>query len=322
MIAEQEWARAVKVVKGSAEVAVCCHVAPDGDAFGSMLALGRVLGQQGKKVWMSWGSEEPVVPYSYAWLPGTDLITRPDAVPEAPETFIAVDCADLKRLELLTGRFEGAGTTINLDHHLSNSGFGDLNLVDPRKASSAELVFELIRRMEVPIDSDTATCLYTGVVTDTGRFQYSNTIPETLRAAAELRDLGADHLAVAERVYESASLAQLRILGNVLARAQLQDGVVFSWLETKDLAGERPEAAEDIIDVLRTVRDARIALLLKEQADGSWKGSLRSRGGGDVSQVAKSFGGGGHAAAAGFTVQGSRDEVVEQVLGRLAKVSA
>jgi phosphoesterase RecJ-like protein len=320
LIPEEEWTRAAEVIRGSTQVAVCCHVAPDGDAFGSVLALGRALEQQGKTVLMGWGSAELTVPYSYGFLAGVEKLLSPDRFPPEVETFVAVDCADVKRLELLGPNFERAVIRVNIDHHLSNSGFGDINLVDPDRASSCELVYELLRWMELPIDPEVATCLYTGVVTDTGRFQYSNTIPETLRVAAELRELGADHLTVAERVYESASLAQLRILGQVLVRARLEDGVVYSWLETKDLGDQGPEAAEDVIDLLRTVREARITMLLKEQPDGSWKGSLRSRGGGDVAAVAKSFGGGGHAAAAGFTVRGDRDEVIKKVLGRLAEL--
>jgi phosphoesterase RecJ-like protein len=269
---------------------------------------------------MGWGSPELTVPYSYGFLPGVEDLVPPDQLPEHIQAFVAIDCADVNRLELLVPRFESAGVRINIDHHLSNGGYGDINLVDPERASSCELVYELLRRLDAPIDAEIATCLYTGVVTDTGRFQYSNTIPETLRIAAELRELGADHLTVAERVYESASLAQLRILGQVLVRARLADGVVYSWLETKDLGDQGLDAAEDIIDLLRTVREARITMLLKEQPDGAWKGSLRSRGGGDVSAVAKSFGGGGHAAAAGFTVQGELDGVIKQVLERLAEL--
>lgn len=319
MISEDEWADAVQVLTGSEEVAVCCHVAPDGDAFGSMLSLGLALEKAGKKVWLSWGSAELTVSHSFAFLPGVDKLTPPDQLPEQIETFVAIDCGDLKRLEMLVPRFGKAGTSLNIDHHKSNPGYGDINLVDPAVASSCELAYELIQRMKIEIDPEIATLLYTGVVTDTGRFQYSNTLPATLRLAAELRDLGADHLTVSENIYESASFAQLSILGAVLGRARLENGVVYSWLETADLGEAGLEAAEDIIDVLRAVREARIAMFLKQQPDGSWKGSLRSRGGGDVSAVAKSFGGGGHAAAAGFSARGKLTEVIREVLDRLAK---
>lgn len=322
MIAEEDWTRAVEVLKASDEVAVCCHVSPDGDAYGSMIALGLALEKAGKRVFMSWGSPELVISYSYSSLPGVERLVTLDQMPEKVETFVAIDCGDVKRLEQLMPRFDDAGTSLNIDHHLSNPGYADINLVDPHRASSSELAYELIQRLGIEIDADIATLLYAGLVTDTGRFQYSNTGPGTLRTAAELRELGADHLMVGEKIYESASFDQLRILGTVLSRARLEDGVVYSWLETKDLGDVGLDAAEDIIDTLRSIRGARIAMFLKQQPGGGWKGSLRSRGGGDVSVVAKSFGGGGHAAAAGFSVQGELEDVIKDVLGRLAKVAS
>lgn len=322
MIDEQEWTRAVEVLKASAEVAVCCHVSPDGDAYGSMIGLGLALEKLGKKIYMSWGSPELVISYSYSFLPGVDRLVTLDQMPEKVETFVAIDCGDVKRLEQLMPRFDDAGTSLNIDHHLSNTDYGDINLVDPQRASSSELAYELIQRLGLEVDADIATLLYAGLVTDTGRFQYSNTGAGTLRTAAELRELGADHLMIGEKIYESASFDQLRILGTVLSRAKLEDGVVYSWLETGDLGDTGLDAAEDIIDTLRSIREARIAMFLKQQPTGGWKGSLRSRGGGDVSVVAKSFGGGGHAAAAGFSVQGELDEVIKRVLVRIKKATA
>ncbi|MGQ0678750.1 MAG: DHH family phosphoesterase [Actinomycetota bacterium] len=321
MSIEQKWNRAVETLRGSAEVAVFCHVGPDGDAFGSMLALGLALENKGKKVWMSWGSTELAVSYSFAFLPGIDKLTPPDRLPEQLEIVVAIDCADIHRLEMLVPRFQAAGTSINVDHHLSNPGFADVNLVVAERASSCELAYELIKRLGAEVDADIATCLYTGVVTDTGRFQYSNTRPETLRVAAELLELGARHQSVAQMVYESASLGQVRALGIALGRAVVHGDVVYSWLLRSDLGELGAEAAEDVIDVLRTVREARLTLLLKEQPDGWWKGSLRSRSGGDVSVVAGAFGGGGHAAAAGFNVRGELEEVLRLVLERLGEIS-
>jgi bifunctional oligoribonuclease and PAP phosphatase NrnA len=320
LISPDEWAKATRAIDGSASLAVCCHVAPDGDALGSMLGLGHYLQRRGKAVWMSWGSPAPTVPYQYAFLPGVERIVRPDELPERIETFIAMDCADVKRLEVLEGRFRAAGTRINVDHHISNSRFGDINLVDPDRASSCELAFELVQHLGGSVNAEEATCFYTGIVTDTGRFQYSNASPETLRVAAELLEAGADHLMVAERVYESASFEQLRLLGTVLSRAKLEDGLVYSWLSRDDLGELGLEETEDFIDALRTIRDIRVALLAKQQPEGWWKGSLRSRGGVDVSLVAKSFGGGGHAAAAGFSFKGELDELIRKVRERLAAI--
>jgi phosphoesterase RecJ-like protein len=318
LIPPDEWSRAVTAIDQSASVAVCCHVAPDGDALGSMLGLAHYLERQGKQVWRSWGSQAPTVPHQYSFLPEAERVLRHDELPERVEVFIAIDCADIKRLELLMDRFQGAGTSINVDHHISNSHFGHINLVDPDRASSCEIAYELLQHLGGTPDADEATCFYTGIVTDTGRFQYSNASPETLRVAAKLREAGADHLLVAQCVYESASFEQLQLLGTVLSRAKLEDGLVYSWLFVDDLGKLSLDDTEDFIDSLRTIRDIKVALLAKQQPEGWWKGSLRSRGEVDVAAVARSFGGGGHAAAAGFSFQGELDELIRQVRERVA----
>ncbi|HEX2054478.1 MAG TPA: bifunctional oligoribonuclease/PAP phosphatase NrnA [Actinomycetota bacterium] len=319
MIPEEEWNRAVEALKAADEVAISCHVSPDGDAFGSMLGLGLHLQSLGCKVWMSWGSAEIVIPDNYAFLPGLEGIVQPDQVPDGVEVFVAIDCGDIRRLDLLTPKFLAARTKVNIDHHISNTNYGDINLVDAERASSAELALELIVRMGGKVTPEIATALYTGVVTDTGRFQYSNTTPQTLQAATALRDAGADHLTVAANIFESAPFDQLRILGKVLSRAKLEEGVVYSWLYLDDLDGQGLEIAEDFIDFLKVVKEARVALLLKERPEGGWRVSLRARDNTDVSAVAQSFGGGGHTKAAGFSFRGSLDEAVSLVRERLAE---
>lgn len=318
MIPEPEWGRAVDALRAATEVAISCHVSPDGDAFGSMLGLGLHLESLGKKVWMSWGSAEAVIPDNYRYLPGVDRIVSQDRIPDVVEVFVAVDCGDVRRLDLLTPKYLAAGLRVNLDHHVSNSGFGDINLVDYARASSAELAMELISRMGGALTPEIATCLYTGVVTDTGRFQYSNTTPATMQAAVALREAGADYLTVAEQIFESAPFVQLRILGKVLARADLKDGVVYSSLHLDDMEGQPLEVAEDFIDSLKVVKEARVTMLLKQRPEGGWRVSLRARDDTDVSAVAQSFGGGGHAKAAGFSMGGSLEDAVSRVLARIA----
>lgn len=318
MIREEEWARAAEVLNGAREVVVACHVSPDGDALGSMIGLGRHLRRRGKRVYMGWGSEEVHVPAQYSFLPGVGEVVPPPSVPAAPEVFVAIDCGAEDRLELLRDRFRAAGTRINVDHHISNERFGDVNLVDPEAASSSELAYELVRRMGGTPDPDEATCFYTGIVTDTGRFQYSATSPRTLRAAADLREIGVDHERVGREVYESASFGYLHVLGVVLARARLEDGLVWSWVEQEDLRGLTLDETEHLIDVLRAVREARVAVILKQVSDGAYKASLRSRGDVDVAAIAKEFGGGGHARAAGFTTPGPVEGVIAAILARVS----
>jgi len=321
VIDERDWVAAAGALAAAGEVAVACHVFPDGDALGSMLGIGLYLRRLGKKVWMGWGSPVLRVPPQYAFLPGLDLIGGDP--PESSEVFLAVDCALAGRLELLQPSFAGAGTRINLDHHATNDRFGDINVVDPEAASSCELAYELIRRMGGVPDTDEATALYTGIVTDTGRFQYSSTTPATLRAAAELRERGVDHTVVSNEIFESAPFSYLHTLGVVLSRARLEPtdppgGMVWSWLDLKDLNGTKLDEAEDMINLLRAVREAGVAVLLKETEPGRYKVSMRSRGDVDVSTIAAAFGGGGHARAAGFPAPGGVEETIRAIRSALA----
>lgn len=313
MITEEDWKNAVETLSASDQVVVACHVNPDGDALGSMIGLGRFLQRQGKKVWMSWGNPRVQVPPQYIFMPGADEVLQPSDLPEEVETFVAIDCGDKERLGVLKPRFDGARTSINIDHHISNDGFGDINIVNPVAASSSELAYELITRMGGVPDTDEATVLYTGIVTDTGRFQFANTTPQTLRTAAELREIGVDHAFIATQVYESTSFEYLHALGLVLFRAQLEDGLVWSRLDQKDLGGLDLDETEHFIDALRTVRESYLAVLLKELGPGVYKGSMRSRGDVDVAAIAKALGGGGHARAAGFEMKGSPEEIIATI---------
>ncbi|MGH2690172.1 MAG: DHH family phosphoesterase, partial [Actinomycetota bacterium] len=231
MIEEAEWDRAVSAPRSATEVVVACHVDPDGDALGSLLGLAGPLRRTGTRVWATWGADEPKAPPIYGFLEGLGTVVPPADVPERPDVFVAVDCGDPSRLGVLASTFARAATTVNLDHHRSNPGFGSVNLVDPEAASSAELVYQLLRRMGMMPDPDEATALYTGIVTDTGRFQYSSTSPTTLRVAADLREIGVDHERVATEIFESGSLGYLHVVGVVLGRARVEDGLVWSWLD-------------------------------------------------------------------------------------------
>ncbi|HWD08046.1 MAG TPA: bifunctional oligoribonuclease/PAP phosphatase NrnA [Actinomycetota bacterium] len=322
-IPEKEWDRAVEALQGASAVAVACHVFPDGDALGSMLGMGLFLRRLGKRVWTGWGQAQLRVPSQYAFLPGQELIGGDP--PAAPEVFLAVDCAQRSRLDLVEPVFLAAATGIDLDHHATNEGFGDINLVEPGAASSCELAYELLTRMGGVPTAEEATCLYTGIVTDTGRFQYSSTAPSTLRVAAELRERGVDHTQVANEIFESAPFGYLHALGNVLARARLEagpPGLVWSWLELKDLGGTRLDEAEDMINLLRAVREAEVAVLLKETEPGQYKASMRTRSAIDASRIASGFGGGGHARAAGFPARGGVEETIAAIRAALAEAAA
>jgi phosphoesterase RecJ-like protein len=309
--------RAAEALKRADEVALACHVNPDADAMGSMLALACFLAKQGKRV-----AAIEEAPRWASLLPGREHVVPPGAMPKEPQVFVALDTADINRLDGLAHLVKRAGTVIVIDHHVTNTGFGTVDLIDANAAATAQLVYALIERMGGELDPDTAACLYAGLVTDTGRFQFSNTTPEVLRIAARLREERFDHVTLSQALYEDNSLRYLRLLGRVLERARHERaaGLVWTYVTRADLesAGIGIEDTNDLIDLVRTAREADVAAVLKEQPDGGFKVSLRSRGGTDVASVAASFGGGGHRLAAGYSSKAGLEETVEALLDALS----
>lgn len=312
---------AADLLEDAERVAVACHIGPDGDALGSILALGIALRALGKDVVCGWGSEDVEVPAQYAFLPGQELLVPPDRF-VVREAAVAIDCASADRLELLRDRMEGSAALVQIDHHLSNTLFGKTNVVDDAAPASADLVLRLLERLEVEVTPEIATCLYTGLVTDTGRFSYANATPRAHHAAAYLIEHGVRVDEIAQAVYESLPFGYLRILGRALERCRLLDDppLIVSYLTQADLkeSGVALDETEDVINVLRSTRDTDAAAVLKELDDGTWKGSLRSKGAGDVSAVARAFGGGGHQLAAGFTSEDGLEDTISKIHAQLA----
>ncbi|MCI0689386.1 MAG: bifunctional oligoribonuclease/PAP phosphatase NrnA [Sporichthyaceae bacterium] len=313
-----DWQAAVQAIADSDQAVISCHVHPDGDALGSALALHRALANAGRKPVVSFSEPFMVAP-QYRFLPGIEDLTPPDQVSRAADLFVCFDVGSLDRLGSLVDAFEGAVRTVVIDHHASNTRFGDVNLVDPSAPASAVLCRELLRRLGLPLDGDIATALYTALVTDTGRFQYQATVPDTHLLAAELLSAGVDQYEVSKAVFETNDIGYLRLLADVLGRLQQVPAVSLVWtvVSEADLAvhGIDMEQTEGLIDLVRTDGASDVAAVLKEQADGAYKVSLRSKGGANVGQLASAFGGGGHALAAGFT----SDAGVEDTLRRIVE---
>ncbi len=298
-----QWDAAVRALRRAETVNLACHVNPDGDALGSLLATALGLRQLGKKVYPTWGAAPAQVPASYAFLPGTDLLVQPDDLP-ACDAFVALDCGVAHRLGSVEKMAKSCDPLINVDHHPGNDEFGTINVVVVDASSTAELVARLLTELGVELDKDIATALYVGIVTDTGRFQYSNSTPDTLRLAADLLSLGVDAPAIAQEVYESSPFGYLKLVGRVLDRAVLHEEArfVYSWIRLADLkdAGVSADETDGLIDLVRSTRAADVAAMFKEQRDGSWRVSMRSKGR-SVGELARARGGGGHDLAAGFT---------------------
>lgn len=327
-ISEDTWREAVTVLSTADAVALACHVDPDGDALGSMLALHHFLISRGVRSIASWGTPdadagaELAVPPQYAFLPGLDTLVVPERFPVSPDVMVAFDTGAPERLGSLQTAAEAADTLIVMDHHASGHAFGDVRLVDGSLAATAILVDELIARLGGTVDRETAICLYTALVTDTGRFQYASTTPAVLELAARLISLDIDHAAISRQVWNTHSFGYLKLLATVLDRAILEPEASLLWTTvTQDELrrfGVAWQETEGLIEVLRSVETARVAMIAKQQSDGAWKVSLRSRGDVDVGRVARHLGGGGHPFLAGLIVDGPIEDLVDRVATAIA----
>jgi bifunctional oligoribonuclease and PAP phosphatase NrnA len=299
------WDEAVALLRDTDAVALACHLGPDGDALGSLLALAIGLRSIGKRVVASWGSDPFRVPALYAFLPGLDLLSPPDDFPADPALLVTFDTGSVDRLGSLGPNALRAKALVVVDHHASNTRYGTVNLVDERAAASVLLVDELLARLGVPLTADIAACLYTGLTTDTGSFKYQATTPAVHGVAARLLATGIDHAAIAREVWDTNRFGYVKLLGRLLDRAELEParGLVWSWSTQADFAayGVAMEDIEGAIDVLRTTVEAEVAVICKETPDGTYAVSTRAKGATDVGAICVGLGGGGHRYAAGYT---------------------
>jgi phosphoesterase RecJ-like protein len=310
---------AAAIIRNARSLALACHIGPDGDALGSMLGFGIAAASAGKQVVASFGAPF-VVPDNLAFLP-TSILVPPQEFPEAPEVMISFDAGSLDRLGELAPAAGKAGKAIVIDHHVTNEGFGDVEIIDPAAAATGELVSQLITTLGWPLTPEIATCIHTALVTDTGRFQYSNTRPQTLELAALMVAAGADPAEISRHVYDEAPFGYLKVAGLALGRAELDaaNGVVSAYVTQSDLdeAGIDWGDIDNLINTVRLAVEADVAVLGKVHDDGRVKLSLRSRGATDVGSLAAAMGGGGHRLAAGVTYAGEVADAFEEVRKRV-----
>jgi len=319
-----ELARAVTVIQESEQVALACHVSPDGDALGSTLGLFHVLRAAGRDAVASFPSPFIVAPH-YSQLPGLDLLTPPEDFPSDPEVMITFDCGSMGRLGDLEPAAKGAGELIVIDHHVSNDRYGTINVIDPDAAASGSLVHKLIHTLGLPLNDEAAVCLYAALVCDTGRFQYDTTTPAVFDMARELCEFDVPVSSLSRSLFEEHRFAYLKLLGDVLERATLVPERRFVWaaVTQADFAkhGVAVEEVEGLIDIVRRTSEAEVTCVLKEEPDGGVRVSLRSLGDVDVRAIAEREGGGGHRFAAGFTSEDDVDDVVARIQHALPKVA-
>jgi bifunctional oligoribonuclease and PAP phosphatase NrnA len=297
-------------------------VRPDGDALGSQLAMGLSLKKLGKDVRI-WNEEGILEKYSF--LPRAELLTKPPAEPEDVDVVFALDTAIQNRLGTALPAVKSSKLCINIDHHPSNPGYGDIVLIDPKAPATGQILFELIADRKLPMDAEIATNLYVAISTDTGSFQYPNTTARTFEIAAELVRAGVDVGRISQATYENYPRRRVELLRDLLGtmRFDANDRVAsFSLsLATAKKLGVLPEDNEGLIDHLRAIRGVIVAVFFEELIDGKVRVSMRSKTEKvNVCAICEKFGGGGHVLAAGARIRGALSEVETKVLEEIRNV--
>ncbi len=303
---------------------IATHINPEGDAVGSELALANLLKKLGKRVLIL---NEDLPPSQYGFLPGLEAIKR--AVKGLHyDAAILVDCSDLSRVGKISKWISRDKPLINIDHHISNTKFGDINWVDPRASSASEMIYELFCALNARINKDDALLLYTGIVTDTGSFRYSTTSVSTHRAVSELLKHGLDVYGIFRKLYESMRFETVKAYAEIISTLEISKNGRVAWLKVNNrLIKKDPSLSEEtdnIIQFARCIKGVEAALLFKEVREGrEVRVNMRSTSGRvDVNKLARIFGGGGHAMASGCTVKGRLRDVVAKVVGEAEKRAA
>ncbi|HWI66098.1 MAG TPA: bifunctional oligoribonuclease/PAP phosphatase NrnA [Symbiobacteriaceae bacterium] len=315
-------AGAAHLIAESDSILVFYHVSPDGDCIGSTLGMVHALKKAGKRV-QAVGADP--VPRIYDYMPGCDTLFVPWAEVEGEwDLALILDCGDLDRVGAALPVVRKAKRTLNVDHHITNDAFGDDNYLDFTAAATGELVYLIIRELGVPVDFHIATCLYTAIAADTGGFKYDNSAPRTFRIAADLVEAGARPYEIASAIWENESMARLSLLSQALSTLQVDPTGQIAWIsvtrEMLDRTGASEEDVDGLVNYARKVAGVEVGLLFRECPDGRVRCGLRSRRQVDVGTIAKQFGGGGHARAAGCGVGTDIEEARHQVLSAVRAV--
>jgi len=302
----------IQHIKDGQHLLIASHAEPDGDAVGCLIALGLALRGFGKKATLYNPSPIPAV---YRFLPGVEQIERYIKTAHTYDTAIMLDCGDLVRVGEAAATISKIPTIINIDHHVSNTGFGHFQLVDTTACATAEIVYRLIKALEIPFDKAMATSLYTGILTDTGSFRFSNTNKAAFRISKEMTAAGVDPHSVAQHVFGTYSLGRIKLLNMALNSIEISDNGKLSMMTVTrsmlNTTGTNTEDLDGMINYARRIEDVRVAALIQEIKNGGGKFtnmnhyhvSLRSDSSVDVAKIAGNFGGGGHASAAGFQIE-------------------
>ena len=316
-----------RLLEDASTIAVCAHTSPDGDALGSELALIELIETRWpNKTVVGLLADDDVVPRIYQFLPGADRLVRAASYEGSPDVFFCVDLSQPGRLADAEAVLARSAHAVVLDHHPSGERFWDAGVVRPEAAAAGVLVAEYALHLQGSLTPSMAQCLLCALMTDTGRFQYQNANGEAFRVASALVDAGASPSEVALRVYQSDRLGYLHLSATVMGRITTfeRGKIAYSYATSADFAATGVPVAEcdGLVDLVRRVDGSEIALFLKEVPGGKVRGNLRAKSDRDISCVAREMGGGGHPAAAGFTVEGDIDQALSVVLPKLRALYA
>ncbi|RQD67799.1 MAG: bifunctional oligoribonuclease/PAP phosphatase NrnA [Tindallia sp. MSAO_Bac2] len=316
IIMNLDWNKTFQKILKSNKIALATHVHPDGDAYGSLLGMWHLLKNNGSNVTAFVDHTNHNGKYSF--LPGySELIEISQDNHEMYDLAVTLDCGDKGRVTGSEWLFSHSRQVINIDHHYSNPMFGHENIVDDRISSTCELLWKLSVDSKINISKEAATCLFTGIMTDTGNFLYENTSPETYRSTADLVEKGADSETVKFHLYHNKPLANIQFLGFLIQQMQvLLDGKVIILnisREILDNYGVSYEDLDEFVAFARDIKGVEVSALLKEMKDGNIKISLRSKSYFDVSELAQQFNGGGHQRAAGAVSPVDMEKTREQL---------
>lgn len=302
------------------EFLILTHVQPDGDALGSTLGFAHLLKTIGKRFVIA--VEEPI-PDKFSFLPMAKEIRLASDISRRFSSVAALDCGDVRRLGRCADLMEPDASILNIDHHKTNDFFGQANLVEPEAAATSQIVYNLARYLDVEVGREMAICLYTGILTDTGGFRFSNTTAEIHFIAAGLLEQGVSPYDIAERVLESLTWGQAQLIREALGSLRRDDSGRVAWMvigrDLLDRLGAADEDTEGLVSYARNIQGVEVGILFREKEDGSVKVSFRSKYAVDVGEIALSFGGGGHARAAGCTLDGPVHKVVSDVLAKVSE---
>ena len=288
------------------------HAHPDGDAIGSLIAMGFALEALNKTITLY--NESPI-PAVYRFLPCVNRVVRHLETVTDYDTAIILDCGNLQRIGEAASTVSQISTLINIDHHITNTYFGTYQLIDTTACATAEILYHLIKKMKIPITKAIATLIYTGIITDTGSFRFSNTNRAAFTICEEMIGLGVDPYTIAQHVYGTYSLGRIKLLNLALDSIEISPNGKLSLMTlTEDMfveTGTQPEDVDGMINYVKRIEDVKVAALIQPDQNGLgnpgnphlFNVSLRSDGTVDVASIASNFGGGGHFSAAGFTIE-------------------